>query len=131
MDIMPTILELAGVRHPGTTYKDRPIVNMRGRSWVEYLQRGSKQIHPDNFVMGWELFGRQAIRQGDYKAVYIPKPCGPEKWQLYNLKKDPGETANLGEVMPEALGSLLREWARYVMEVGMIPGGQESYLRVK
>lgn len=122
MDIMPTILELAGANHPGAMYKGRPIVPMRGKSWVQYLQGITKRIHPDDFVMGWELYGRQAIRQGDYKAVYIPKPYGPEKWQLYNLKEDPGETNDLGDLMPKVLKALLLQWDRYSMEVGMIAG---------
>lgn len=130
MDIMPTCLDLAGVKHPGSIYKGRPVVDMRGQSWVQYLLGHRKQIHGDDFTMGWELFGRQAIRKGDYKAVYIPKPYGPEKWQLYNLKEDPGETDDLAESMPQLLDTMLVEWARYVAEVGVIPGGQESYLKL-
>lgn len=128
MDIMPTLLDLAGIPHPGAIYKGREIVPMRGKSWVQYLQGQKKQIHDDDFVMGWELYGRQAIRQGDYKAVYIPKPYGPEKWQLYNLKHDPGETNDLGELMPQVLKGLLLKWDQYAMEVGMITGGNPSYV---
>lgn len=122
MDIMPTLLDLADVCHPGTTYKGRTVVPMRGRSWVHYLQGKNPQIHPADYVMGWELFGRQAIRQGNYKAVYIPKPYGPERWQLYDLTQDPGETRDLAEVMPAILRRLLAEWENYATEVGMIPG---------
>ena len=31
------------------------------------------------------------------KIVFIPKPKGPEKWQLYNLAKDPGEVHDLAD----------------------------------
>lgn len=130
MDLMPTILDLANISHPGDMYKGRPVARMRGQSWVQYFQGLRARIHPDDFVMGWELFGRQAIRKGDYKAVFIPKPYGPEKWQLYDLRKDPGETADLSELLPKQLGTMLSEWAQYVAEVGVIPGGQESYLKI-
>lgn len=31
----------------------------------------------------------RAIRQGDWKAVYLPAPVGPATWQLYDLARDP------------------------------------------
>lgn len=79
MDVMPTILYLAGVHHPGAVFKGRSVVSMHGQSWLQYFQGLRTQIHPDDFAMGWGLFGRQAIRKWDYKAVYIPNPYGPEK----------------------------------------------------
>ena len=39
MDIAPTILELAGIQHPGRTYQGRSVVPMRGTSWVPYSLR--------------------------------------------------------------------------------------------
>ena len=87
MDILPTILELANVSHPGETYKGRQVVKPRGKSWVNYLINKTDQVHDENTVTGWELFGQQAIRKGSFKAIYIPKPFGPEKWQLFNIIK--------------------------------------------
>lgn len=80
---------------------------MRGQSLLQYFQGLRTQIHLDYFVMGWELFDRQEIRKGGYKEVYIPKPYGPEKRQLYNLKEDPRETNNLGELIPQQLETIL------------------------
>lgn len=131
MDIAPTILELASVPHPGTTFRGRAIAPMRGRSWVPYLQGRAAQIHPDDMVMGWELFGRQAIRKGRYKAVFIPKPYGPERWQLYDLKRDPGERNDLTNQMSDILDDLLREWDRYVYEVGLVVGSAQPFYVVK
>lgn len=128
MDLAPTILELAGVKHPGTTYKNRQVVPMRGASWVPYLDRRADRIHPDDMVMGWELFGRQAIRKGKWKAVYIPKPYGPETWQLYDLIEDPGERIDVGKKEPAILEDLMKEWDKYVSEVGMVAGAPQSYV---
>ena len=122
MDITPTLLELAGTRHPGATYKSRPVVPIRGRSWVNYLSNpaSEKYIHDENTVTGWELFDRQALRKGKWKAVLIPEPYGPGVWQLYDLDADPGETDDLGTREPEKLKELLAHWEGYVKEVGVV-----------
>ncbi|KAF2089292.1 putative arylsulfatase [Saccharata proteae CBS 121410] len=120
MDILPTILELAGIPHPGTSFRDRDVVTPRGRSWVSYLDGRSETIHGDGQdVTGWELFGQRAIRRGNWKAVFIPAPQGPEEWELFDIEKDPGEIRNLASEEPELLQSLLEEWEKYFTETGM------------
>jgi len=128
MDIAPTILELAGSRHPGKTYKGRSVVPMRGSSWVPYLSdpQGRQHIHGDDSVMGWELFDRQAIRKGKWKAIMIPKPFGPGRWQLYNLERDPGETNDLAPENTDKLQELLKHWDEYCNEVG-VAGAAPQY----
>ncbi|MDB5393354.1 MAG: arylsulfatase [Rhodospirillales bacterium] len=120
MDIAPTLLELAGTAHPGTSYRGREIVPMRGESLIPYLNKRSEQVHDDQTGTGWELFGRRAIRQGDWKALYLPAPYGPGKWQLYDLSGDPGEIEDMAETQPEKLTELLRLWDRYVEENGVL-----------
>ena len=76
MDIMPTILDLAGVKHPAQSnqkgaFKGRMVEPMRGRSWRPWLQGEAEGIHEDDQVHGWELHGRAALRIGDWKMIYI------------------------------------------------------------
>jgi arylsulfatase len=120
MDIAPTMLELAGVAHPQTRYAGRDIVPMRGRSLVPYLSGGADTVHDDRTGTGWELFGRRAIRQGDWKALHLPPPYGTGDWQLYDLSADPGEIRDLAAEYPEKLAELLDQWDRYVAEAGVI-----------
>ncbi len=120
MDIAPTLLELAGIAHPGTSYQGHEIVPMRGKSLIPYLSRRSDQVHDNETGTGWELFGRRAIRQGDWKALYLPAPYGPGKWQLYDLSEDPGEIVDHAETHPEKLTALLALWDRYVEENGVL-----------
>lgn len=120
MDILPTVLELAGVPHPGGTFRGRPVAKPRGASWVSYLDGKLPEVHSEDHVTGWELFGQQAVRKGQYKALYIPAPFGNNKWQLFNLRKDPGETDDLAEKEPEKLSEMLEHWAIYVAETGLI-----------
>ena len=120
MDLAPTILELAGVTHPGTQYRGREIHAMKGLSLLPYLDAQSEIVHSDSEAIGWELFGRRAIRQGHWKAVYIPKPAGPEAWQLYDLGSDPGEIHDLASTHPEKLKELIEHWDEYVEQNGVL-----------
>ncbi|KPI38366.1 Arylsulfatase [Cyphellophora attinorum] len=121
MDIAPTLLELAGTAHPGATYRGRDVVPIRGKSWAKHLSQPDvhKEVHDEDAVHGWELFDRQAIRKGKWKALLIPPPFGPGEWQLYNLEEDPGETADLAVRHGEKLRELLVHWDEYVKEVGL------------
>ena len=84
-------------------------------------QGEAETVHPKDFVQGWELCGRAAIRAGQWKGVFIPAPKGPHKWQLYNLSKDPGEIHDLSESHAEKLDELLKHWDQYVKECGIVP----------
>ena len=120
MDIVPTVLELAGTAHPGTAYRGREVAPVRGRSLVGYLSGAAEAVHEAATGTGWELFGRRAIRQGDWKALYLPAPYGPGSWQLYDLASVPGEIHDLAASQPDKLAELLALWDRYVEENGVL-----------
>jgi len=120
MDVAPTLLELAGVAHPGRLWGDRPIEPMRGVSLAPYLRGEVDAVHTDQVATGWELFGRCAIRRGDWKALLLPPPDGPGRWQLYNLATDPGETDDLAAAEPGRLAGLVRDWDEYVEQTGVL-----------
>ena len=127
MDVLPTVLELAGVPHPGAAFRGREVVAPRGRSWVAHLDGRAANVHEDGAldVTGWELFGRRAIRRGNWKAVFEPAP-GAEEWELYDLSTDLGEVRNLAEQEPKILEGLLVEWEKYFAETGMYDPGVEA-----
>ena len=74
---------------------------------------------PDEFV-GGEMGGGKWMRQGDLKAVMVPKPYGNGEWQLHNVVQDPGESENLSKEMPEKLNALIAAWEDYAKDVGVI-----------
>lgn len=125
MDIMPTILDLAGVRHPHPKpFRGREIVPMRGFSWLAHLRGDQAQFHAhEHDITGWELFGLRAIRQGKYKALYMNAPRGKDAWELYNMEADPGEVYDLADKEPEVLEDLIRKWEVYYAETGMFDPG--------
>lgn len=121
MDLAPSILEMAGVKHPAPTYQGREVVKMRGTSMIPFATGKQSQVHTGDFVCGWETCGRAAVRFANWKIVYIPKPKGPERWQLYDLSIDPGEVHDLAEKDPERLKKMVKLWDQYVLETGVIP----------
>lgn len=120
MDVLPTLLDICGIAHPGTTYQGRPVAPVTGASWLPYLRGDRAEIHAKDHVTGWELFGRRAVRQGPWKGLFIPKPYGPERWQLFNILEDPGETNDLGDAMPKKLQAMIALYDDYCKVNGVI-----------
>ena len=106
--------------HPGTSYKYRKIEPLRGRSLLPVLQDKSKVVHKDDLKASWELFGFRAVRKGDYKLLWLPKPFGSDDWQLYDLAKDPGELHDVSEQRPKLRDEMAKAWERYARETGVV-----------
>ena len=60
------------------------------------------------------------MRQGDFKAVMVPKPYGTGEWQLFNVVEDPGEAKDLSKEMPDKLKTLMAAWDNYAKDVGVV-----------
>ncbi|KAF7906134.1 hypothetical protein EAF00_000413 [Botryotinia globosa] len=125
MGLAPTILEMAGTQHPAPTYQGRKIAPIRGKSMLPFISGTSPRIHAEDFISGWETCGRAALSKGSWKRVFIPKPKGTKKWQLYNLSVDPGEIHDLADEQPEKLKELVKLWDEYVLETGVVPLASE------
>lgn len=128
-DVMPTLLDVAGIKHPGTHYQDRDVAALSGSSMLPLLQGETDAIHPADYVMGWELFGKRAIRKGDWKIIWEPyhelrepRHAGikTDAWQLYNLADDPVEMNDLAEINPDKLAEMIAHWDQYAAENGVI-----------
>lgn len=118
-DIMPTILELAGVDYPAK-FRNRKVEPMRGRSMVGLLDGTKKAIYGATEFIGGEMGGGKWMRQGDFKAVMVPKPYGTGEWQLFNVVEDPGEAKDLSKAMPDKLKALIAAWDEYAKDVGVV-----------
>lgn len=126
MDILPTILELAGVQHPGKQFRGREVVGLRGSSWVPHLSGATPSFHDEEKqITGWELFGLRAIRQGKWKAVYMTAPRGKDRWELFDLESDMGEMHDQADQQPEILKQLIEHWETYYAETGMFDPGHD------
>lgn len=81
LDLVPTILDFARVKHPGSSYRGRTVAELRGKSWKGFLQTSIAggltdylRIHDSNHVTGFECSGSGAIHKGKWKIVYVPAP---------------------------------------------------------
>lgn len=130
MDMVPTILDYAGLRHPGNTYKGKEVASVRGVSWKPFLdsmavpgsggESGMLTIHGEDQVTGWEVAGSGGLRKGRYKITYVPLPRGPQRWELFDIIEDPGETNDLSQQKPDIFCEMLRLWSVYAKEVGVV-----------
>lgn len=129
MDLVPTLLELADapVIDPAD---DRSSVPLAGRSLVPLIEGGADRVHGPSTVTGWELFGRRAVRVGDWKAQWLYAPYGPARWQLFDLATDPFETRDLAAGQPERLAGLIDAWSTYAREQRVVlPAEDAGYAR--
>ncbi len=109
-DVMPTILQIAGIEHPGDEYQGRSVEPMTGVSFMPLL---SGEKGTDERTTGIELLGKRAIRAGDWKLVHIPSPWGTDDWQLFNLKDDLAESNDVSAGFPEMVNTLKVAWEDY------------------
>jgi len=120
MDLMPTFLESAGVEHPASRDKIK-YAPPQGKSMWPMLAGKEQATRTDADWLGWELFGNRAIRQGDWKLLYLLKAAGGTgDWQLFNLRDDPAELRDLSSKYPEKRKDLLKLWDEYVKTNGVI-----------
>ena len=120
-DIVPTLLDLAGVQHPGTSYKGQTIYPLTGHSLLPILQGKATRVRGPDEVLGYELSGNRAVFKGDYKLLSNLAPVGDGQWHLYNIATDPGETRDLKDEMPELFQSLQNDYAKWAKANGVLP----------
>lgn len=119
MDIAPTLLEVAGASHPGE-HRGRKVLPIRGKSMVPFLAGKSERVRDDREAVGWELFGRRAVRQGRWKATWLDSPFGPNDWQLFDIEADVSERSDLADTNRKKLYELIQLWDQYSDEVGVV-----------
>lgn len=113
-DVVPTLLELAGVTPP---HADAPIA---GRSMMGVLSGKTAQIHGDTDPVGYEAAGGAALYRGDYKLVRSVPPYGDRAWRLYDLRTDPTESHDLTATQPDLARAMSAAFADYVAHNGVV-----------
>lgn len=114
-DIMPTILDVAGIELT-QSINGRPVVPMLGESVLDLFSGKAETPYVGADQVGYELFGMKAFFDGDWKILWMPPPFGPADWQLYKLSEDPGELADLSDQQPERLVKMIAKWEQYKEE---------------
>lgn len=127
MDFVPTFLESAGVEHPALREGGK-FAPPQGKSMWPLLAGQSQATRTDADWLGWELFGNRAIRQGDWKLLYLLKGAGGAgDWELFNLREDPAELHDLSAKYPDKRAALLELWNQYAQRNGVIVSDAGPY----
>jgi arylsulfatase A-like enzyme len=102
IDIVPTLLELAGVAKP-REWEGEPVPEAPGKSLVPAF---AKDVGITRDFLWWMHEKNRALRMGDWKLVAdAGKP-----WELYDLKTDRAEQHDLAATKPETVEKLSRVW---------------------
>ena len=112
-DIAPTILDMANIPSSPGVFEGREVAPMTGKSLRPYLEGKSRQFRSPNDGLGWELFGRRAYRQGEWKLISMYDAEGSKDWELYNLELDPSEANDLSFANPKKLTEMISLWEAY------------------
>jgi arylsulfatase A-like enzyme len=128
-DIMPTLLDLAGIVHT-KQFNGRQVRAMQGRSVLDLFKGNVATPYAEASQVGYELFGLKAYFAGDWKILWMPKPFGTGEWELFNLKRDPAELNDIGKQYPDRLKEMITLWEQYkvdnkVLEISFDLPGQK------
>jgi arylsulfatase len=121
VDVYPTVLDLAGIQYPVSMDENRTPAKLQGISWA-HLLRGDRNTAKtiNERVLAWELFGKRAVRKGNWKLISYPPPHGNTKWQLYNVHRDPTESFDIASDYPQKVLELSSLWDNYARQNGVV-----------
>jgi arylsulfatase A-like enzyme len=105
LDILPTALDALGVAPPSKTPFD-------GKSLLPLLVDGAMSHHSELYFNSGLPKGEWAVRQGPWKAHGFK-----EKFELYNLSKDPSEANDLAPTQPNKARELVQLHKRWLKEM--------------
>lgn len=109
IDLVPTVLELAGGQQP-STFAGMPVPALPGKSLVPDFAKDGSVSHE---YLWWLHDGNRAIRVGDWKLVADYQ----SPWELYNLRADRSETHDLAAEYPDKVRELERAWLKHTDEI--------------
>ncbi len=103
VDVLPTLLEVAGVR-PAMFHNGLAPPPFPGHSLVRAWTKDHGVSH--EFVY-FRHEDNRGLRAGNWKIVAAGEGAA---WELYEMSEDRGETRNLAAAMPEKVRALAQQW---------------------
>jgi len=118
-DLMPTLLEAAGVDYDASA--------LYGRSILPVLAGTTDETRGADDAFGVEVSGNAALYRGNWKLVRTALPRGDFTWRLFDLSVDPGETTDLSGENPDLFAEMRAEYEAYAAETGVFELAREDY----
>jgi len=112
IDLMPTLLEVAGATCPGE-YRGQPIQPLEGVSLLPLLR---DQRFDRGRPLFWEHEGNRAVRDGQQKLV----SKHPGRWELYDMQADRTELNDLAEAEPHRVQSMAQQYEQWARRCGVV-----------
>jgi arylsulfatase A-like enzyme len=113
VDVMPTILEVAGAAYP-REFRGQAIQPMEGVSLRPALAgRALARMRP----LFWEHEGNRAVRSGKWKLV----SAYPKEWELYDMSADRVERNDLATRRPDLVRTLATAWDAWAARTNVEP----------
>jgi arylsulfatase A-like enzyme len=128
VDFYPTLLEVLGLRpRPGQAFDGISIVPaLKGNP----LQRNRIFCHFPHYISATGAVPGSYVREGDWKLIrlFCDNPDQTDRFELYNLNDDLGETKNLAAEMPEKVRHLNRLIDGFLKESqALVPVANPAY----
>lgn len=114
IDLMPTILDISKTDYP-TSYNGNKIQPMEGLSLMPVFE--GENLDRDEWYM--EHGRNKAYRKGSWKIAWSRDKDG-QKWELFNLKKDPTERKDLAVKHPDILNAMIDRWYVWAKRVKVV-----------
>lgn len=115
-DLVPTLMDYAGIVDHGTRFAGRAVEPIRGRSLRAMIEGRATRSRPDGMMVAGELFGQRSVFDGRWKAL----DTGDAQWRLFDIEADPSELRDLAAVESDRLLRMTAFWATWAREVRLI-----------
>lgn len=128
-DVLPTLLELAGLEPP-TERQGRPVKVMTGCTFAPMLRDpDAPSGHVEQYS---EMAGHRGYYRDGWEIVTLHRPLtdfGDHEWELYDLTTDPTETTDLAAEHPDRVAELAAAWEAAAWANQVYPLDEGSQVR--
>ena len=133
-DIVPTILDIAGLEMPAT-YEGVPQYPLSGVS-MRYSFDAKPDAPTHKKRQYYEMLGTRGIWEDGWLAAAIHTPISnkghfdQDQWQLYHVDVDRSESKDLAKENPEKLQALVKAWSEEAEKNMVLPLDDRSALEL-
>ncbi|MFN2425985.1 MAG: arylsulfatase [Candidatus Binatia bacterium] len=120
IDLYPTVLEAAGVKRPDV-YRGRRLKPLEGASAFATFASAKAAVRTEQY---FELGGQRAYLDGNWQIVTRHErgtSFDDDRWELYDLSKDPNEMNDLAAAHPDKVNALVAKWNAAAEKYGVFP----------